>query len=303
LSSSDSPLDVQRWRLDIAYDGNAFSGFAYQPEFTTVVGVLRETLASTLQIDEPIIVGAGRTDAGVHAFAQVVHVDLPATLFASARGPEGSRLMRSLNQQLRGRLRVLGATPVHSTFHARYSATWREYRYLVLETSPPALDLNDRWSWSVKGPLDLDLLNRVSTEIIGLHDFRAFCRRPTNSVADEPLLRRVIDARWERLADSWALTPDSSTTLKFTIRAESFCHNMVRCLTSALVAISQKKLPETAIAERFESFSRDHLPSPAPASGLALIAVGYESSSTPSTRFDYRGGDERDESHDADGEY
>ncbi len=276
LSSSDPPLDVQRWRLDIAYDGNAFSGFAYQPEFTTVVGVLRETLASTLQIEEPIIVGAGRTDAGVHAFAQVVHVDLPKALFSTDRGPESSRLTRSLNQQLRGRIKVLDARRVEQSFHARFSAQWREYRYLVLETSPPALEVTNFWSWSVRGPLDLDAMNRVSAEILGLHDFRAFCRRPTNSDADEPLLRRVIDARWERLADDWAITPDHSASLKFTIRAESFCHNMVRCLTSVLVEIGQGKLPVTTIAERFESLSRDHLPSPAPAAGLALMAVGYD---------------------------
>jgi tRNA pseudouridine38-40 synthase len=275
LSSSDPPLDVQRWRLDIAYDGNAFAGFAYQPEFTTVVGVLRDTLASTLQIDEPIIVGAGRTDAGVHAFAQVVHVDLPLTLFSEQRGNESDRLMRSLNQQLRGRIKVLAARHVDQSFHARYSAMWREYRYLVLETSPPALELTNSWSWSVQGPLDLEAMNRVSAELLGLHDFRAFCRRPTNSEADEPLLRRVIDARWERLTDDWALTPDHSPTLKFTIRAESFCHNMARCLTSVLVAIGQRKWPESTISERFQSLSRDLLPSPAPASGLALVSVGY----------------------------
>ena len=276
LSSSDPPLDVQRWRLDIAYDGNAFSGFAYQPEFTTVVGVLRETLAATLQIEEPMIVGAGRTDAGVHAFAQVVHVDLPVALFTQERGNDADRLMRSLNQQLRGRIKVLAARRVDQRFHARYSATWREYRYLVLETSPPALALTELWSWSVRGPLDLDVMNRMSTEILGLHDFRAFCRRPTNSDKNEPLLRRVLAARWERLADDWALTPERSPTLKFTIRAESFCHNMVRCLTSVLVAAGQGKWPESTISERFESLSRDHLPSPAPANGLALVAVGYD---------------------------
>ena len=201
MSSSDPPLDVQRWRLDIAYDGNAFSGFAYQPEFTTVVGVLRDTLASTLQIEEPMIVGAGRTDAGVHAFAQVVHVDLPVTMFSEERGNDSERLMRSLNQQLRGRIKVNAARAVDASFHARYSATWREYRYLVLETTPPALGLTDLWSWSVQGPLDLDAMNRVSAKVLGLHDFRAFCRRPTNSEANEPLLRRVIDARWDRLVD------------------------------------------------------------------------------------------------------
>jgi tRNA pseudouridine38-40 synthase len=276
LSSSDSPLDVQRWRLDIAYDGNAFSGFAFQPEFTTVVGVLRQTLAGTLGILEPIIVGAGRTDAGVHAFAQVVHVDLPMTLFSTDRGPEPERLARALNQQLRGRIKVLRARRVEQSFHARFSATWREYRYLVLDTSPPALEFTNQWSWSVQGPLDINVMNRVSAEILGLHDFRAFCRRPTNSDTDEPLLRRVHDACWVRLNDEWTLTPDRSPALKFSIRAESFCHNMVRCLTSVLVAIGQGKLPETTIVERFESLRREHLPSPAPASGLALVAVGYD---------------------------
>ena len=86
----------------------------------------------------------------------------------------------------------------------------------------------------------------------------------------------MIDARWERLSDEWSLTPDSSPTLKFTIRAESFCHNMVRCLTSVLVEIGQGRLPESTMSERLESLSRDHLPSPAPASGLALVAVGYD---------------------------
>jgi tRNA pseudouridine38-40 synthase len=280
LSSSDSPLVVQRWRLDIAYDGNAFAGFAYQPQFTTVVGVLRETLANTLQIEEPIIVGAGRTDAGVHAFAQVIHVDLPLTLFGNDRGPVAKRLIRSLNQQLRGRIKIIAAHPVESNFHARHSASWREYRYIILETSPPALELTNRWSWSVQGPLNVEVMNRVSRETIGLHDFRAFCQRPTNSEANQPLLRRVIDARWDRLADEWALTPDASAALKFTIRAESFCHNMVRCLTSTLVAIGQGKIAESTITERFESLNRDHLPSPAPASGLALVAVGYEGANT-----------------------
>ena len=119
-------------------------------------------------------------------------------------------------------------------------------------------------------------MNRASVDVLGLHDFRAFCRRPTNYQADVPLLRRVIDARWDRLADEWALTPDRSPSVKFTIRAESFCHNMVRCLASTFVAIGQGKLPESTFAERFDSLRRDHLPSPAPANGLALVAVGYE---------------------------
>jgi len=278
LSSSDPfVVATQRWRLDLAYDGQAFHGFAYQPEYTTVVGVLRATLASTLHMaEEPEIVGAGRTDAGVHAFAQVVHVELPTRLFAKDRGPDPERLMTSLNKQLRGRIRVLAARPTSDDFHARFSATWREYRYLVLEMTPPALGLTNAWSWTVEGPLDLAAMNRSCEDIIGTHDFRAFCRRPTNAAPDTPLRRRVLSARWERLEDEWAMSPTHSPAARFTIRAQSFCHNMVRCLTSTMVAIGQGQLDQNTVRERLESLNREHLPPPAPAGGLSLIGVGYE---------------------------
>ena len=242
-----------------------------------MVGVLRSTLAGTLHLDqEPLVVGAGRTDAGVHAFAQVVHVDLPVKLFAHDRGPDADRLARSLNQQLRGRIRVLRAVAVSDEFHARFSATWREYRYLVLEDDPPALELNDAWSWTVRGPLDLAAMNRASHQLIGTHDFRAFCRRPTNSQPGEALLRRVQDAYWERLEDEWGMSPTRAAALRFTIRAQSFCHNMVRCLTSTLIEIGQGRLVEQTIPDRLEDHAREHLPSPAPAEGLSLIGVGYD---------------------------
>jgi tRNA pseudouridine38-40 synthase len=277
LSSSDQPLGpTQRWRLDIAYDGAAFSGFAYQPQFTTVIGVLRSTLASTLHLEkEPTLVGAGRTDAGVHAFAQVVHVDLPTTLFKNQRGPDPQRLARSLNKQLRGRVRILRAMPVGDDFHARFSATWREYRYLVLETTPPALALSNAWSWAVQGPLDIAAMNGAASECLGTHDFRAFCRRPTNAPAGEPLRRLVLSAHWERLADTFSLSPANDVVLRLDIRAQSFCHNMVRCLVSSMVAVGQGKIAENTVKERLSSLERDHLPPPAPAAGLSLVGVGY----------------------------
>ena len=277
MSSSEStPAATQRWRLDIAYDGQGLNGFAYQPEVTTVVGLLRATLASTLRLEEePTIVGAGRTDAGVHAFAQVIHVDLPRDFFASRGGPDAQRLMRALNRQLRGKIRVLKAYVVDEGFHARFSAQWRQYRYLVLEAAPPALALHDTFAWSVQGPLDLAAMNRASENLVGTHDFRAFCRRPEGSDPGSPLRRRVISAAWERLEDGWQMSPELAPALRFTIRAQSFCHNMVRSLTATLVAVGQGRIPESTIPERLESHEREHLPSLAPAAGLSLVGVGY----------------------------
>ena len=275
-SSEPVPAATQRWRLDIAYDGQGLNGFAYQPEVTTVVGLLRSTLASTLHLSqEPHIVGAGRTDAGVHAFAQVIHVDLPPDFFASRGGPDAERLVRALNLQMRGRVRVLSAHMVDDTFHARFSATWREYRYLVLETAPPALALHDAFSWAVEGPLDVGAMNRASESLLGTHDFRAFCRRPDGSDPGAPLQRRVLVARWERLEDTWQMSPERAPALRFTVRAQSFCHNMVRSLTSTLVAVGQGRLDESTLTDRLASHQRDHLPAPAPAGGLSLVGVGY----------------------------
>ena len=274
MNSSDPLGATQRWRLDLAYDGQAFSGFAYQPQHDTVVGLLRATMAKSLRLEhEPLIVGAGRTDSGVHAFQQVVHVDLPVV--TKVRSLDSERLMTSLNKQMRGRVQILRAELVSQEFHARFSATWREYRYLVLESSPPGLASTNAWAWSVRGPLDIKAMNRGAKDVLGTHDFRAFCRRPTNTRADEPLLRKVIAARWERLDDEWIMSPRHAPVVRLTIRAQSFCHNMVRCLTSTMVAIGQGELPADIIVERLESLSRYQLPQAAPAGGLALVGVGY----------------------------
>ena len=275
MSSSDHVDATQRWRLDLAYDGQAFNGFAYQPHRDTVVGLLRLTLARTLRLEhEPVIVGAGRTDAGVHAFHQVVHVDLPRA--AKVRSLEGGRLCDSLNKQLRGRVQILSAMPVENDFHARFSATWREYRYLVLEHNAPGLESTNAWAWSVKGPLDLAAMNRVASSLVGTHDFRAFCRRPSNGAVGEPLYRRIHAVHWERLDDTWVMSPRETPAVRLTIRAQSFCHNMVRCLVSSMVAVGSGTLAEEEIDRRLESGDRHQLPQPAPAAGLALVGVGYD---------------------------
>ena len=142
MSSFDlnDPSTHQRWRLDLAYDGTSTHGFADQLNLPTVVGLLRDALQRSLHLsDRPLIVGAGRTDSGVHAIGQVAHVDLPSPMYEAGDDPE--KLRRQLNGQLSGIVQVRAITPVTDEFHARFSATWRRYRYLVVESSAPALSL------------------------------------------------------------------------------------------------------------------------------------------------------------------
>jgi tRNA pseudouridine38-40 synthase len=277
LNSSDSvEVANQRWRLDIAYDGTALHGFAEQPEQITVMGLLRDALALSLRLPErPEVVGAGRTDAGVHANAQVIHVDLPEVFYPNDRGDQVARLMKSLNNQLAGRVRIDSVQKVDETFHARFSATWRAYRYLVVEDSAPSLARNAAWAWAVKGPLDLDRMNEATKATIGTHDFRAFCKKPSDQEISEPLLRRVLEAEWQIVNDEMAFSPPNGRILRFDIRGESFCHQMVRSLVSSLVAIGQGELDVNEIAERLGSGSRSRLPAPASPSGLSLLGVGY----------------------------
>jgi tRNA pseudouridine38-40 synthase len=267
---------AQRWRLDLAYDGATFHGFADQPGQPTVVGELRAALARTLRLVEPpLVTGAGRTDAGVHAFAQVVHVDLPEPLYGDSRGEPVERLVRSVNRQLAGRVVVLAARRVGADFHARFSATWRAYRYLVVESDEPPLELTGRLAWTVPGPLDLELMNEAVAAAVGTHDFRSFCRRPAGAPAETPLRREVLEARWRPLEDTWSLTPWRAPVYRLDIRANAFCHQMVRSLTAAAVAVGRGAAPVSLVADRLSTPSRVGLPPPAPPGGLSLIGVGY----------------------------
>ena len=268
---------TQRWRLDLAYDGSSFQGFALQPKRDTVVGHLREVMASTLRLDEaPYVIGAGRTDTGVHAFAQVVHFDLPVSVWSPDRPEKVRKYLRGLNAQFKGRIRVTRATPVRPDFDARRSAKWREYRYLVVATARPSISFVDSWAWAVDGPLDLAAMNESAATLVGEHDFRAFCKRAVDKNPDDPITRVVLKAKWSVHRDALEMNVGRAPILKLTIRAHSFCHRMVRNVTSSMVAVGQGKLEANEIVTRLENHRRSHLPPPAPASGLSLVAVGYD---------------------------
>jgi tRNA pseudouridine38-40 synthase len=261
---------LQRWRLLIAYDGAAFRGFAVQPEVPTVAGALRQALERTARLDEPpLLTCAGRTDAGVHARGQVVHVDLPPISY------DGEGLARALNRQLAPEVVVRGAEAVGPDFDARRSATGRAYRYLVWNAPAPD-PLLSSVAWHVRDPLDLGSMRTASDVLLGSHDFRSFCRRPPGSDAAEPMVRRVTRAGWSVEDDRESEDAGEGRLLRFDIAANAFCHQMVRSLVASLVEVGRGRGHAAGLLERLRAVSREGLPEPAPAHGLCLVSVAYE---------------------------
>jgi tRNA pseudouridine38-40 synthase len=260
---------LQRWRLLIAYDGAAFRGFAAQPEVPTVAGALRQALERTARLGEPpLVTCAGRTDAGVHARGQVVHVDLPPIPY------DAEGLARALNRQLAPEVVVRQAEPVGPDFDARRSATGRAYRYLIWNAPAPD-PLLAPLSWHVRDPLDLGSMRTASDVLLGSHDFRSFCRRSPGTDASEPMVRRVTRAAWSVDTDREAQDAGQGRLLRFDIAASSFCHQMVRSLVAALVEVGRGRGHAAGLLERLRAASRAGLPEPAPAQGLCLVSVAY----------------------------
>ncbi len=269
-----APEGRRRWRLLVAYDGAPFRGFAAQgPDVPTVAGALADALARTARTGEPpVLTCAGRTDAGVHARGQVVHVDLPDPLPAGRRGTiEGEELVRALNRQLAPMGVVRSAEPAPPGFDARRSALARRYRYLVWNAPVPD-PLLAAMAWHVAVRLDLRSMAQAADAVIGEHDFRGFCRRAPGTGADEPIVRRVLDAAW---AEAASPAPDQGRLLRFEIEATSFCHQMVRSLVATLVAAGRGQGNIASVMARLRSGTRSGAPRPAPAHGLCLESVRY----------------------------
>ena len=269
----------RRWRLRLAYDGRGFRGFAAQPGTVTVAGALGAALARTARLDgPPRLVCAGRTDAGVHARGQVVHVDLPADLDVD--------LVHVLNRQLAPAIVVRAAEPVEPDFDARHSATGRRYRYLVWN-APVADPLLAPIAWHVADPLDRRAMAAAADALIGEHDFRAFCRRPPGTGPDDPIVRVVTDARWSVVAHEAAAGsggpdgfggPDGlgeGSLLRFEIGASSFCHQMVRSIVATLVDAGRGRGNAATVVGLLAAGSRAGTARPAPAHGLCLVSVDY----------------------------
>jgi tRNA pseudouridine38-40 synthase len=244
----------------VAYDGSAFHGFAEQRDVSTVAGELRVALERVFgELSD--FVCAGRTDAGVHGWGQVVHADVMRTRFESV---DLERVLRGLNKQLSPAIVVRGLTQAAPDFHARFSATARKYRYLVLNAHVPNPFLAAT-TWWVSDPLDLDAMNQASQAIVGEHDFTTFCRHPKT---DEPvsLTRRIHSAVWSRRDED---------VVQFEIEANAFCHQMVRALTGMLVDIGRGRREIITMASALAAKDRAQGAPLAPPQGLCLRQVVY----------------------------
>ena len=265
-----------RARLLVAYDGTGFRGFAQNEGVRTVMGVLTE--AVSLVVRAPVeLTCAGRTDAGVHAWGQVVSGDLPDDTDLDA-------LVRRLNKLCAPDIAVRSAEWSHDRFDARFSALWRHYRYHVWNAPTPNPLLANR-AWWVHQPLDLDAMDAAAGPLAGEHDFGSFCRRV--KVGDEEpeksLVRNVLFAAWSQVGDLWGAeptpgaspTPQTPLLLRFEIRANAFCHQMVRSITGTLVDIGTGKLGVDAIPGILVARTRQAAGQVAPPHGLTLWEVGY----------------------------
>ena len=248
-----------RVRMLVAYDGSGFHGFAAQPGQRTVAGVLGVAIEKVAR--HPVeLTCAGRTDRGVHAWGQVVSLDLAASVDLEA-------LQRSLVKLCGPAIVVREVSVAPPDFDARFSATGRTYRYTVLNRPVPDPFLAAT-SWHVPVPLDIELLTLACDPFLGEHDFSAFCRRPKAAPGEEPasLVRRVRQAGWTDLGEG---------VLRFEIEATAFCHQMVRSIVGTVVAAGHGQTRAGDIRAILRAGDRAAAAPIAPPEGLCLWQVSY----------------------------
>jgi tRNA pseudouridine38-40 synthase len=253
-TSASPARGSRRLRLDLAYDGTDFSGWARQPDRRTVQGTVEDAVARVLRIPAPLLTVAGRTDAGVHATGQVAHVDLPGEV------PDAS-LLRRIAGVLPPDVRVTAITQTAAGFDARFSAMWRHYEYLISDREAGVAPLRRRFVLDHRRRLDVAAMNDAARRLVGLHDFAAFCRRRAGATT----VRTVLDCAVRR----------DDAEIVATVRADAFCHSMVRSLVGALIAVGEGRRPTDWPASLLASSERSSAVSVAPPHGLTLVQVGY----------------------------
>ena len=246
----------RRLRLDISYDGTNFSGWGIQPDRRTVQQAIEEAIRTVAQAKAETIV-AGRTDAGVHATGQVIHVDLPESL-------ELTDLAYKLNRILDEDIRINQITIAPPAFHARFSALRRYYEYRILDENkviPPLARFNTE-PWY--RPLDVDVMNEASALLLGTHDYAAFCKFREGATT----IRTLESYSWRR---------DNQGVLIADVVADAFCYSMVRNLVGAIVCVADGRKDASWISTLLENRERVSDSMVFPGRGLTLYKVDYPS--------------------------
>ncbi|MBN9605912.1 MAG: tRNA pseudouridine(38-40) synthase TruA [Actinomycetales bacterium] len=269
-SHDDAPTRV---RLDLGYDGGGFHGWARQRDLRTVQGALEQALARLFAsvAEPPTLTVAGRTDVGVHATGQVAHLDLRAPqlrLLARGGRQAGSAGVESLPRRLAGVLQPQDDVRVHRAslapggFDARFSALWRRYEYRIADAES-AKDPRTRGftTWHPT-PLRLDAMRSAAASLLGLHDFAAYCKPREGATT----IRTLQEFDWRRDADG---------VLVATVRADAFCHSMVRALVGACLAAGEERIAAGEAARLRDAGVRTSAIPVLPARGLTLVEVGY----------------------------
>lgn len=267
--------DAVRLRLDLAYDGTAFSGWARQPALRTVQGVLEDALATVLRTAAhgepgPHVTVAGRTDAGVHARGQVAHVDVAPHVLDGVRGRSDRTPTDALVARLAGVLpadvvvhRVAVAPP---GFDARFSALRRRYAYRICDDSGARDPLSRAHVLWHRRPLDVVAMDAAARTLVGRHDFAAYCKPREGATT----IRTLEEFAWERPSGG----ADAGLVVAH-VQADAFCHSMVRALVGASVAVGEGRRPVAWPAQLLAGGRRDAAAHVVAAHGLTLEQVGY----------------------------
>jgi len=249
-----------RLRIDLAYDGTEFAGWARQPDQLTVQGELEKSLTVLAgSADAVLTVGAGRTDAGVHARAQVAHVDFPASAWQQI----SSTAVEKLNALTPSSITIKDVSAATSSFDARFSAKWRRYRYYMCDDEATLDPLVRGWVLVWPKRLDVAKMHETAQLIIGERDMAVFCKkRPESST--------VRDLRHAAVSRSLV---EGLVVAEFV--AQSFCHSMVRSMVGALLAVGDGRHDSEWLRQLLSEKERSSAVQVAPAHGLVLEEVGY----------------------------
>lgn len=256
-----------RIRIELAYDGAGFHGWATQPGLRTVQGELEAAFATALRVDAVGLTCAGRTDTGVHAVGQVAHADLDDAALVASAGRSTDPVLVALARRVNGivgpDLRVHRVVEAADGFDARFSATWRRYTYLIAD-HPGCVDpLRRGFVLAWPRPLDESAMNEAARPLLGEHDFAAFCKQREGATTIRTLRELV-----------WARDPQSGE-LAGRVLADAFCHHMVRSLVGCLIAVGEGRRPIGWPGEVLAAAVRDPAVAVVPPHGLTLIEVGY----------------------------